>query len=87
MAYSADVVWTSDVGKEVPHVTDQHKVPEVESTEEKQADQFDSASEEEDDLLPTSTINVARLVEGSLFLVSRSSRFGRSVKFNSRFLS
>ena len=40
----------------------------VESIEEKQADQFDSASEEEDDFFPTSTSNIASLNVGSLFL-------------------
>ena len=38
------------------------------STEEEQADQSDSASEEQDDLLETLTNNVVNLSEGSLFL-------------------
>ena len=42
-------------------------MPEVESTEEEQADQFDSASEGEDDLLETLTNNVANPDEGSFF--------------------
>ena len=37
-------------------MTEHHEVSEVESTEEEQADQFDSASEEEDDLLEISTV-------------------------------
>ena len=37
-------------------------------TEEQQADQFDSASEGEDDLLEALTNNVKSLGEGSLFL-------------------
>ena len=37
-------------------------------TEEQQADQFDSASEGEDDLLEALTNNVKNLGEGSLFL-------------------
>ena len=73
--------------KEVPNVNDQHEVPEVVSTEKEQADQFESPSEEEEDLLPTSTSNVPNLNDRSLFSVGRSSRFGRSVKINSKFLS
>ena len=68
-------------------MTEQQEVPEVESIEVEQAYQFDSASEEMDYLHPTSTNNVAILDKGSLFLVGRSSRFGRSAKNNSRFLS
>ena len=37
------------------------------STEEEQADQSDSASEEQDDLLETLTNNVVNMREGSLF--------------------
>ena len=48
-------------------MTEQHAKPEVEITEEDQADQFDFASEENDDLLKAST-NVTSLHEGSLFL-------------------
>ena len=76
-AYSADMVRSSDVEKEVPNVTEQRKVPKVDSAEEEQADLFDSASEEEDDLLPASTSNVVRLDFGSLFLVGCSSKSGR----------
>ena len=50
-------------------------MPEVEITEEEQADQFDSVSGGEDDLLETLTNDVANLDEGSFF-VTRSSRFG-----------
>ena len=57
-------------------MTEQHEVPEIESTEEEQVDQFDTASEREDDLLETLTNNVASLGEGSLFFVGCSSRFG-----------
>ena len=42
----------------------------VESTEEEQVDQFDSANEVEDDLLQTSINNVASLDEVSLFFRS-----------------
>ena len=45
-AYSADMVRSFDVEKE-----NQYEVPEVESTEEEQPDQFDSAREEEVNLL------------------------------------
>ena len=48
-------------------MTEQHAKPEVEITEEDQADQFDFASEENDDLLKAST-NVTSLHEGSPFL-------------------
>ena len=58
-----------DMEKEVPNVNDQHEVPEVVSTEKEQADQFESPSEEEEDLLPTSTSNVPNLNDGSLFSV------------------
>ena len=47
-------------------MTEQHEVFKVEITEEDQADQFDSASEEVDDLLQAST-NVTSLDEESLF--------------------
>ena len=47
-------------------MTEQNEVPKVESTEEEQADQYDSASEEENHLLQTST-NVASLDEECLF--------------------
>ena len=57
-------------------MTEQHEVPELENTEEEQADQFDSASKEEDDLFETWTNNVANLDEGSFFYVTRLSRFG-----------
>ena len=50
-AYSADMVRSFDIEKEVTNVTDQRKLSEVESTEEKQADQTDSAREVKDDLL------------------------------------
>ena len=50
-------------------MTEQHAKPEVEITEEDQADQFVFASEENDDLLKAST-NVASLHEGSLFCQS-----------------
>ena len=49
-------------------MTEQHEVPQVQGAGEEQVDQFDSASEEEDDLLQTST-NVTSLDEGSLFLL------------------
>ena len=42
----------------------------VESTEEEQVDQFDSASEVEDDLLQTSINSVASLDEVSLYFRS-----------------
>ena len=48
-------------------MTEQHAKPEVEITEEDQADQFVFASEENDDLLKAST-NVTSLHEGSPFL-------------------
>ena len=82
-AYSADMVRLSNVKKEAPNGKEQHKVPKVESTEEEQADQFEKV----DHLLPTWTTNFASLSKGSLFLVLRSSRFGRSIKINSRILS
>ena len=85
--YSADTFRSSGVENEVPDMTDQDEVPEVKSTEEEEAGQFDSASEQDYDLLPTSASTVTSLDEGSLFLVSRSTRFGRSFKINSRFLS
>ena len=47
-------------------MTEQHEVFKVEITEEDQADQIDSASEEVDDLLQAST-NVTSLDEESLF--------------------
>ena len=50
-------------------MTEQHAKPEVEITEEDQADQFDFASEENDDLLKAST-NVTSLHEESLFCQS-----------------
>ena len=56
-------------------MTEQHEVPEVESTEEEQVDQFNSESGEEEDLLQAS-INVASLDKWSLFSVVSSSRFG-----------
>ena len=65
-----------------------HEVPKVESAEEEQPDLFDSASEEEEDLLQTLANNVASLEEGPLFFfVVRLLRFGWSIKINSRFLS
>ena len=51
-------------------MTEQHEMSKVESTEEKQVDQFDSASEVEDDLLQTSINNVASLDEVSLYFRS-----------------
>ena len=68
-------------------MTEQRKVPEMENTEEEQADQLVSVSEEEDDLLQTSTSNIVSLDARFLFFVDRSSRFGRSIKINSRILS
>ena len=68
-------------------MNEQQELSEVDSTEEDQADQFDCASQGEVELLQTSTNNVASLDEGSIFFVDRSSRFGRSIKINSRFLS
>lgn len=38
--YSVDVVKSSDMEKEVPHVAEQHKVLKVESTEEEKAGHF-----------------------------------------------
>ena len=68
-------------------MTEQHEVPQVEAIKEEQAEKFDSASEEEDDLLQTSTNKNASLEQGCLFFVGRSLRFGRSFKINSKFLS
>ena len=68
------MVKLSGVEEEVPNKTSQHEIPEVESTEEEQEDQFDSASEEEDNLLSTSVSNVTSLDKESLFLVGCSSR-------------
>ena len=78
-AYSPDKVRPSDVEKEVS---------EVESTEAEQADQFDSASEEEDDSLQGST-NAASLDEGSFFCRSfvEIQDQSSSTKINSRLLS
>ena len=69
------MVRSSEMEKEVYNVSEQHKVPEMDSTKEEQADQFGSANEEDEDLVPTLTSNVVSLDEGFLFLVSRSSRF------------
>ena len=77
----------SDLEKEVSNMTDQNELPEEESRDEEQEDQLDSASEEEDDLLSTSVSNITSLDEGSFFLVGCSSRLGRSIKINARFLS
>ena len=49
-ADSANMVRPSDMEKEVLQPTEQHEVPKFKSTEKEQADQFDSVSEEGDDL-------------------------------------
>ena len=64
--YSTNVVSSSYAEKEVPNETEHHKVTEVEITDEQQIDEHDSASEEDDNLLPTSTSNVSSLDKGSL---------------------
>ena len=57
------------------NLTEQHEVLKVESTEEEQADQFDSACEEEDNLLQTSTVILPTWTKGifSLSVVRRDS--------------
>ena len=64
-----------DVEKEVSNMTEQHQVTEFESLEEELADLLDHGSEEEGDLLPKSSSNVACLDGRSFFLVGHTSRF------------
>ena len=60
--------------------------------EEMQEDDNEPSSDEEEELdnvhpnIATSTADVAGLDEGSLFLVGRSTRFGQSIKINSKFI-
>ena len=56
------------------------------------SDKFEPSSDEEEELdnvhlnIATSTTDVVDLDEGSLFLVGRLTRFGRSVNINSKFI-
>ena len=60
--------------------------------EEVQEDDNEPSSDQEEELdnahpnIATSTTDVAGLDEGSLFLVGRSTRFGQSIKINSKFI-
>ena len=67
-------------------------IEEVEEDDNEKSDEFEPSSDEEEELdnahpnIATSTTDVAGLDEGSLFLVGRSTRFGRSIKINSKFI-
>ena len=67
-------------------------IEEVQGDDNEKSDEFEPSSEEEEELdnahqnIATSTTDVADLDEGSLFLVGRSTRFGRSIKINSKFI-
>ena len=67
-------------------------IEEVQEDDSEKSDEFEPSSDEDeelDDVHPNidTTTNVAVLDEGSLFLVGRSTKFGRSVKINSKFIS
>ena len=68
--YSLDMVRSPKVSK----VNEQHEVPNVVSKEEEQEEQFNSASEEQNDLPPTLTINASSLDDflGQSFVEIRS---------------
>ena len=67
-------------------------IQEVQEDDNEKSDEFEPPSDKEEDLdnvhpnIATSTTDVAGLDEGSLFLVGRSTRFGRSIKINSKFI-
>ena len=64
----------------------------VQEDDNEKSDEFEASSDEKEELdnahpnIATSTTDVAGLDEGSLFLVGRSTRFGRSIKINSKFI-
>ena len=66
----------------------------AETTEEndnEKSGKFEPSSDEENDNvhsnIATSTTDIAGFDEGSLFLVGRLTRFGRSIKINSKFIT
>ena len=68
-------------------------IEEVQEDDNEKSDEFEPSNDEEEELdnvhpnIVTSTTDVAGLDEGSLFLVGRLTRFGRSIKINSKFIS
>ena len=67
-------------------------IKEVQKDDNDKSDKFEPSSDEEEELdnvhlnIATSTTDVVDLDEGSLFLVGRLTRFGRSVNINSKFI-
>ena len=67
-------------------------IEEVQEDDNEKLNEFEPSSDEEEELdnahpnIATSTTDVAGLYEGSLFLVGRSARFGRSIKIISKFI-
>ena len=64
----------------------------IQEDDNEESDEFEPSSDEEEELdnahpnIATSTTDVAGLDERSFFLVGRSTRFGRSIKINSKFV-
>ena len=68
-------------------------IEEGQEDDNEKSDEFEPSSDEEEELdnahpnIATITIDVTGLDEGLLCLVGRSTRFGRSIKINSKFIS
>ena len=68
-------------------------IEEMQEDDNEKSDLFEPSNDEEQKLdnaqlnIVSSTIDAAGLDEGSLFLVGRSTRFSRSIKINSKFIS
>ena len=67
-------------------------IKEVQEDDNEKSDEFEPSIDEEEELdnahqnIATSTTDVGGLEEGPLFLVGCSTRFGRSIKINSKFI-
>ena len=90
--YSIPLIVPTDVSTAVVNEKEV-VIEEVQEDDNEKSDEFKPSSNEEEELdnahpnIATSTTDVAGLDEGSLFLVGRLTRFGLSIKINSKFIS
>ena len=90
--YSTPLIVPTDVSTAVVNKKEV-VMEEMQEDDNEKSDEFEPSSDEVEELdnvhpnIATSTADVAGLDEGSLFLVGRLTRFGRSIKINSKFIS
>ena len=88
--YTSSIL-TENARETTPYEDSQYDPENREEEQVETPDHFDSSSDEEecdDEELPTQeNLDALSFDRGSLFLVGRSSRFGRSIKINNKLLS